>query len=111
VLDRQQLLKRFGMVVRRHRDALGIAQEELAHRARLHRTYISLVERGLRNPTLQVLQDLARALQVTMTQMVAELEAGSRNPDKQRGSGAGPRPPRFGPRGKGVPAPSRERSR
>jgi transcriptional regulator with XRE-family HTH domain len=72
----KRLLKRFGLIVRRHRDRLGIPQEELAHRARLHRTYISLVERGLRNPTLEVIQALARALETTMTAMISELERG-----------------------------------
>jgi transcriptional regulator with XRE-family HTH domain len=41
-----------------------LSQEELADRARLDRTYVSGVERGIRNPTVLVLQDLAGALGV-----------------------------------------------
>lgn len=74
MVHRERLLKQFGLIVRRRRDFLGIPQDELAYRARLHRTYISLVERGKRNPTLEVMQALAKALQTSMTEMMTELE-------------------------------------
>lgn len=77
MLPRQRLLKRFGLVVRRRRDNLGIPQDELARRAGLHRTYISLVERGQRNPTLEVIQALAHALKTTMTALLDEVERSS----------------------------------
>ncbi len=54
---------RFGRVIRKHRTEADWSQEELAHQAGLHRTYISLLERGLRNPSLTVMDSLA-ALQV-----------------------------------------------
>ncbi len=50
--------------MRRAREALGVSQEELADRARIHRTYISGVERGVRNPTVTVLEKIAKALKV-----------------------------------------------
>ena len=46
------------------RRAKGWSQEELAEQSGLHRTYVSGVERGVRNPTLAVLDKLAQALQV-----------------------------------------------
>ncbi len=52
----------FGPAIRRHRELLRISQEELAVRAGIDRTYISGVERGVRNPTLEVMQRIARAL-------------------------------------------------
>jgi DNA-binding XRE family transcriptional regulator len=55
----------------------GIPQNSLAHRAGLHRTYISLLERGLRMPSLGVLQSLAKALKTTMVDLVGELERGN----------------------------------
>lgn len=58
------------------REAVGISQELLADKAGLHRTYISLLERGLRMPSLLVVQQLARGLGTTMTSMVQELERG-----------------------------------
>jgi transcriptional regulator with XRE-family HTH domain len=56
--------KRVGTNMRKAREALGLSQEELADRSGLHRTYISGVERGVRNPTVTVLEKLARALKV-----------------------------------------------
>lgn len=52
----------FGSAIRRHRELLRLSQEELAARAGIDRTYISGVERGVRNPTLEVMQRIARAL-------------------------------------------------
>ncbi|WP_081070440.1 helix-turn-helix domain-containing protein [Burkholderia cepacia] len=52
----------FGPAVRRHRELLRLSQEELADRATLDRTYVSGVERGVRNPTLEVMQRIANGL-------------------------------------------------
>ena len=56
--------RKFGSHVRALREARGWSQEELAARAKRHWTYIGGVERGERNPTLLVIVDLAKALQV-----------------------------------------------
>jgi len=48
--------------LRRHRKKQGLSQEELAHRAAIDRTYISSIERGLYGVTIDVLDRLARAL-------------------------------------------------
>ena len=53
-----------GLNVQRIRRERGLSQEELAFESDLHRTYISGVERGVRNPTLLVLQKIADALRV-----------------------------------------------
>jgi transcriptional regulator with XRE-family HTH domain len=58
------LRQQVGSNVRRIRRELGISQEELAFRSELHRTYISGVERGIRNPTIIVLGRIADALDV-----------------------------------------------
>ena len=71
------LKKRFGQVVRRRREGAGLSQETLALEAGLHPTYISLLERGLRNPSLVTVQVLAQALETTMTSLVRELESSS----------------------------------
>jgi transcriptional regulator with XRE-family HTH domain len=68
------LVRKFGRVVRRFREAAGVSQEALADRAGLHRTYISLLERGLRNPSLTVISKLAKALHTSMTALISELE-------------------------------------
>ena len=72
------LEKRFGRVVRRRRAKARLSQERLAHAAGLHPTYISLLERGLRNPSLVTVQALAGALETTMTSLVREVERETR---------------------------------
>ena len=53
-----------GKNIRRFRREMGISQEELGFRCELHRTYISGVERGVRNPTVSVIGQIAEALNV-----------------------------------------------
>jgi transcriptional regulator with XRE-family HTH domain len=52
-----------------------LSQEALADKAGLHRTYISLLERGLRMPSILVVQQLAKALDTTMASLVGEVES------------------------------------
>ena len=52
----------FGAHVRSLRHQLGLSQEEVAHRAGFHVTYLSGIERGLRNPSLRNIRRLATAL-------------------------------------------------
>lgn len=55
---------RVALGVRELRERLTLSQEAFAHKAGLDRTYVSGVERGRRNPTLDVLYRLADALEV-----------------------------------------------
>lgn len=59
-----------GERVRQQRRLLGISQEELAFRADIDRTYISQIERGVGNPSLQVLLRLAGVLQIKFAELV-----------------------------------------
>lgn len=70
-MGNRNLQRRFGETVRELRQKLGISQEDLADRAGLHRTYISLLERGLRNPSLTVISQVAAALKTAASQLVA----------------------------------------
>ena len=54
--------ERVGLNLQNARRQSGLSQEELAHRAEVHQTYLSGVERGKRNPSLLVLQRIAHAL-------------------------------------------------
>jgi transcriptional regulator with XRE-family HTH domain len=56
---------RLGKNVRRLREAKALSQEAFAHEAGIHRTYVSDIERGARNPTITVVEKLARSLDVT----------------------------------------------
>lgn len=68
------LVQRFGDVVRQQRETSGISQEDLADRAGLHRTYISLIERGLRTSSITTVQRLAAALGVSMVDLIRRTE-------------------------------------
>lgn len=54
--------QKFGQLVRSRRRALDISQEELGDRAELNRGYISDIERGIRNPSLEVIERIAKSL-------------------------------------------------
>lgn len=62
--------KQIGLNVRRHREKKGWSQEQLAFETGLHRTYISGVERGVRNPTVLVVQEIAAALEVSASRLL-----------------------------------------
>jgi CheY-like chemotaxis protein/DNA-binding XRE family transcriptional regulator len=64
----------FAKAVRWWRGQLGLSQEQLAERAGLHRTYISDVERGARNLSLESISKLARALDVSASTLFEKAE-------------------------------------
>jgi transcriptional regulator with XRE-family HTH domain len=55
----------FGQNVRNAREALQLSQEELGHEIDIDRTYISGIERGVRNPSLDVIVKIAQRLKTT----------------------------------------------
>ena len=73
-MARDAIVRRLGHAVRRRRVAAGLSQEALARAARVHPTYISLVERGLRDPKLSSVARIARGLKVGAGKLVAEAE-------------------------------------
>lgn len=62
--------QRLGRNLRRLRDEKGLSQEAFAHEANIHRTYISDIERGARNPTITVVEKIALALGVTASELL-----------------------------------------
>lgn len=66
--------------LRRLRVAKGIPQEALAVDAEVDRTYVSRLERNLENPTVAVLERLARALGTPITELFAVPKPGARPP-------------------------------
>lgn len=64
----------FGEVLRRFRMEQLLSQEELAHRCELDRTYIGLIERGKRKPTLNTIFALAYGLNVSASHLVLATE-------------------------------------
>ena len=66
--------KKIGTVISLLRKSHGLSQEELAELAGLHRTYISKVEQGNRNITINSLSKISDALQVPLSQLIREAE-------------------------------------
>jgi len=67
-----------GATLRRLRRAQRLTIEALAHRADLHPTYLSGIERGIRNPTWGKLSDLALTLGVPLSRIVLDAERAAR---------------------------------
>jgi CheY-like chemotaxis protein/DNA-binding XRE family transcriptional regulator len=63
----------FGLAIKTWRGKSGISQEELAWRAGLHRSYVADIERGARNASLQTIERLAKALQVSLSALFQSL--------------------------------------
>ncbi|SRR6266568_3026310 len=72
----------FATALKACRGRLGISQEELAGRAGLHRTYVSDIERGARNLSLESIDKLAKALEIPVSTFFSRL-----NEVPQSGSG------------------------
>jgi transcriptional regulator with XRE-family HTH domain len=70
---RQDVKKGFGFALRQWRYRAGISQEELAWRAGLHRTYVSGIETGARNASLQTIEKLAKALDISLSKIFEPL--------------------------------------
>lgn len=71
---KEHILIRYGQAVRKVRLEQGISQEELADRCGLHRTYISDVELGKRNISLENIERIAISLNRTLSDFFNEVE-------------------------------------
>ena len=70
--------RRLGLNLKRLREEQGFSQESFADHCGLHRTYISGIERGVRNPTVVILDKIARGLKVPAGQLLEEARSGAR---------------------------------
>ena len=73
----------FGKVLKQTREKKGLSQEQLAFDSGLHRTYISLIERGKRSPSLRTLERIVNALDLRLSVMIKDMEnlAGEKHAD------------------------------
>ena len=74
-MSKNTAARQFGLTIRRHRIAMNMSQETLAAAASCHPTYVSLLERGKRNPSLDTMLRIAEALGVKAWELVHETEA------------------------------------
>jgi transcriptional regulator with XRE-family HTH domain len=62
--------RQLGLNIQRLRREKGWSQEDLAFESRLHRTYVSGIERGVRNPTIKIVAKLAATLGTTAANLL-----------------------------------------
>jgi len=71
----EKALQALGEAIRERRGEVnGLSQERLGDLAGMHRTYVSEIERGMRNPSYRNLVKLAAALDVSLSELVARAE-------------------------------------
>lgn len=73
---KSEILLKYGQVVRKIRLEKGISQETLADLSGLHRTYMSDVELGKRNVSLENIDRIANALEVSISEISKQIESG-----------------------------------
>lgn len=71
-----QIQRAFGAEVRKHRASRGLSQEQLALEAGVDRTFVSQIERGIRQPSLTTIWKLADALKVSPSTLLSRTEKG-----------------------------------
>ena len=65
----KEIERQFGARIRKLRTAKKLSQEELAFRAHMHRTYLSSLERGERNPSLKSIKAIADGLDISLSEL------------------------------------------
>ena len=73
IMEKEKLLKKFGEIVKLKRAELKLSQQELAFKCGFDRTYISLVERGLRNISFLNLVILAEGLNTSISLLTKDI--------------------------------------
>ena len=64
----------FGQLLQEIRKKRGLSQEELGFESGYHRTYISLLKRGQKNPSLKTIFQLAKALKIRPSEIIQRIE-------------------------------------
>lgn len=69
-ITHRDVLEKFGQKMQKVRKEKKISQEELAAKLAMHRTYIGMIERGERNPTIRTLYKITKALGVKSSELL-----------------------------------------
>ena len=64
----------FGIVLKKYRKNKSLSQEKLSEASDLDRTYISLLERGQRQPSLKTILSISKVLGTTATELISKVE-------------------------------------
>lgn len=73
ILCRVDIRRRLALNLKRYRAAQGLSQEKFAFEAGVHRTYVSDIERGARNPSITILDKLAAPLGIGAASLIEEV--------------------------------------
>lgn len=73
-MDDKSVEKKFGLLLQQMRKEKKFSQEKLAELSDLDRTYISLLERGLRQPSLDTLCKISKALAIRLSELIIRFE-------------------------------------
>ncbi|MEZ0536382.1 helix-turn-helix domain-containing protein [Caldicellulosiruptoraceae bacterium PP1] len=73
-MTKLKLNEALALMLKKYRTDLGYSQEEFAYRCGLDRTYISLMERGKRNPTIKTIFIMSKNLNVKPSQFIKDIE-------------------------------------
>jgi transcriptional regulator with XRE-family HTH domain len=84
--------KHLGRAIRRRRNALKLSIEDLADISNMHSTYLSGIERGLRNPSWQKLMDLAASLGTPLSTIILDSENEAKGAQPAASEPASPEP-------------------
>lgn len=80
-----EIRKRVGLLIRDRRKAKGWSQEELSFRAGKHRTFVSSIERGTKNATVNSIHAIAKAMDLTVSELLEGLaKADHEEPKRKR---------------------------
>lgn len=83
------MLIALGSAIRRSRQKRGISQEELAHISAVDRSYMSSIERGVQNPGFVSIVRIARAMDMTLTELMTEFDSQKPAATVRRAGGSG----------------------
>jgi len=70
----KKIAEAFGKILKEERKKAKLSQEELAFKTSLDRTYISLLERGLRQPSLTTIFEISKQLKIKPDSLIVKVE-------------------------------------
>lgn len=79
-----QRLKELGGNIKLFRNIRGYSQEQLALRAGLNTSYLGQIERGEKNPTILTLEKIAKALNISLLEIIEERQRNHHNQERQK---------------------------
>lgn len=74
-----------GAELRKAREEAGLSQERLGFKADVHRTYVSMLERGKASPTVETLFRLCKAMRIRASDFICRVERASERASRKRG--------------------------